>query len=79
MSKKTDSFGVWKTQLAATMRLLREIKGHGLREAARDLGLSPATLSRIERGGGCDISTLLYIHEQTGIKLETLLRKEVAK
>lgn len=73
MSKKTKSLEEWAKKLAATMKLLRELKGKWLREHARDLGMSPATLSRIERGYGCDVATILHIHEQTGVKVETLM------
>lgn len=59
--------------LAKTMLLLREVKGMSLREHAKWLGISPATLSRIERGFGCDLSKLVLIREKTGVKYETLL------
>lgn len=59
--------------LANTMRLVREMKGLSLREHAKLIGLSPATLSRIERGFGCDLAKLVLIREKTGVKYETLL------
>jgi transcriptional regulator with XRE-family HTH domain len=55
------------------MKLLREIKGMGLREHAKHLGLKPATLCRIESGKPCDVATLVQIHKATGVKYETLL------
>lgn len=59
--------------LATTMKLLREIKGMGLREHARHLGVKEATLCRIEQGKGCDLHTLVLIHKATGVKYDTLL------
>lgn len=59
--------------LAKTMKLLREMKGCSLRQHAKWLDMSPATLSRIERGYGCDLAKLVHIHEKTGVKYETLL------
>lgn len=62
----------WKS-LARTMKLLREIKGVGLRQHAKQIGLTPATLCRIEAGKKCDVDTLLRIREKTGVTLNTLL------
>lgn len=59
--------------LANAVRLVREMKGLSLREHAKQLGMSPATLSRIERGFGCDLSKLVLIREKTGVKYEVLL------
>ena len=55
------------------MRLMRELRKMGLREHARELKLSPATLSRIEAGKGCDVDTLTKISRSTGAKITTLL------
>lgn len=60
-------------ELARTMKVLRDIKGMGLREHARNLNMNPATLCRVEAGKGCDLKTLVHIHRATGIKLATLL------
>lgn len=59
--------------LARTMNVLRDLKGCSLREHAAQLGISPATLSRIENEQGCDLATLVKIHKVTGVKLHTLL------
>jgi transcriptional regulator with XRE-family HTH domain len=59
--------------LSRTMVVLRELKGMSMREHAQQLGLSPATLCRIEAGKGCDLATLAKIHQATGIKYHTLL------
>ena len=66
----------WGKALARTMKLLREIKGIGMREHARQLGLPASTLSRIENAKKCDIDTLLVIHTKTGVALNTLLGLE---
>lgn len=63
----------WAAALAKTMTLLREIKGMGLREHAKDIGMNPATLHRIENGKGCDVKTLVMIRKATGVKYHTLL------
>jgi transcriptional regulator with XRE-family HTH domain len=63
----------WTKTLSKTMILLREIKGMGQREHARALGLTVATLNRIENGKKCDVDTLVHIHQKTGIKYDTLL------
>lgn len=49
------------------MRLGEVLKSHrlmsraGVREAAREVGISPATLSRIERGKPCDSGSFAKI------------------
>jgi len=69
----TTTEGDCYESLSRTMVLLREIKGISMREHARQLGMSPATLSRVEAGKGCDLKTLCAIHNATGVKLHTLL------
>jgi transcriptional regulator with XRE-family HTH domain len=69
----TDKPRNWVEHLQRTMKLLREIKGMGQREHARDLGLKISTLNRIEAGKPCDVDTLVYIHEKTNIPYDTLL------
>lgn len=63
----------WVEALARTMKLLRDIKRMGQREHARSLGLAISTLNRIEAGKPCDVDTLVYIHQKTGIPYDTLL------
>lgn len=53
--------------------MIRALKKIGLREHAKFLGLSPATLSRIERGYGCDLDVLVRIHQRTGVPYDVLL------
>lgn len=38
-------------------KLLEKRGGRGIREVAREVGISPATLSRVERGGFPDLET----------------------
>lgn len=63
----------WSDGLARVMILMRDLKGLGLREHARQLGMNPATLHRIEKGKGCDLDTLVFIHQKTGVKYDILL------
>lgn len=63
----------WAKALGDVMTLLREIKGMGLREHARAIGLNPATLSRIEQGKGCDVDQLVKIHKATSVSYDRLL------
>lgn len=72
MSKKGTASRYAKA-LGETLVKLRELKGLGLREHARQLVMSPATLSRIERGHECDLSTIAWISEKTGISVDKLL------
>ena len=44
-----------------TLRQLRESLGLGIRDAAKRAGVSPATLSRVERGYDCSVVTLIKI------------------
>ena len=46
---------------AYTLRQLRESLGLGIRDAAKRAGVSPATLSRVERGYDCSVATLIKI------------------
>jgi len=66
----------WTERLSLVMKLQRETRGESLREYAAHLGVSPATLCRIEQGKPCDVDTLLAIHRRTGIALGTLLGLE---
>ena len=72
MSKKGTASKYAKS-LGDAMKVLRHLKGIGLREHARQLDMSPATLSRIERGYECDLSTVAWISEKTGISVDRLL------
>lgn len=63
----------WAVHLGKTMKLMREMKKMSLRKHASDLKLSPATLSRIENGAGCDMETLINVSTKTGVKVSTLL------
>ena len=63
----------WAKALGEVMTLLRDITGRGVREQAKLLGMSPATLSRIERGYGCDVEQLVKIHQLSGISYDKLL------
>lgn len=63
----------WATALADAMKMLRALSGMSLREYAKHLGLSAATLSRIESGCGCDLDKLVTIHNATKVKYEILL------
>ena len=59
------------TRLGPLLRLHRNVRDIGLREFAREVGISHATLSRIERGYLMDIATWL--------KIQTWLLSEVSR
>jgi hypothetical protein len=63
----------WAMALAKVMTDLRSLKQMGLREHARALEINPATLSRIERGFGCDTDQLVTIQQKTGFSFDALL------
>lgn len=48
-------------RLGEAIKYLRFQGKVGIREQAKAIGVSPATLSRIERGEGCDVNTLLKV------------------
>ena len=55
---------------------IREQRGRrGLRQVAREIGISPATLSRAERGEGCDGETLARIVLWSGVSVKWMLRE----
>lgn len=66
----------WAAVLASVMLRLRSLKKISMREHARELGVSPSTLHRIEHGEGCDVSMLLQLHRATGIAYEALLEEK---
>lgn len=49
------------TNVARLLRLDRNLRDIGVREAAKRIGISAATLSRIERGHAMDAVTLMRI------------------
>lgn len=63
----------WAIALADAMKMLRALSGMSLREYAKHVGLTAATLSRIENGYGCDLDKLVTIHSVTKVKYEILL------
>lgn len=63
----------WTKHLAKTMLLLREMRGMNIRDHAKHLDISHATVSRIENEQPCDVDTLVKIHLATKITLHTLL------
>ena len=63
----------WTKQMAKTLLLLREMSGMNIRDYAKRLDISHATLSRIENEQPCDVDTLIKIHIATGVTLHTLL------
>lgn len=48
-------------RLCVALKLLRATKNVGIREQAKDIGISAATLSRIERGETCDTRSLVKL------------------
>lgn len=62
--------------LANVMKVARSLAGVSLRQYAKRIQVSPATLSRIENGLGCDLSTLAQIRRATKIKYSVLLGEQ---
>jgi len=50
-----------RSTLGRLLRLHRNVNDVGLRELAREIGISHATLSRIERGYMMDVATWLKV------------------
>lgn len=50
-----------RTRLAELLRLHRTMKDLGTRDFAKDIGISSATISRIERGHAMDAATLMAV------------------
>lgn len=48
-------------RLSLLLKSTREYTGLGLRELSKELGISPATLSRIENGKEPDINSLFVV------------------
>ncbi len=63
----------WCQSLAQNVKTVRYLKGVSLREHAKLIGISPATLSRVERGHMCDLSVLSKICDGTGLPVDVLL------
>lgn len=49
------------TRLARLLRLSRNVDDEGVRTIAKQIGVSAATLSRIERGHAMDLATWLKV------------------
>lgn len=63
----------WCKSLAQNLSTVRHLKGISLRAHAKQLGMSPATLSRVERGWPCDLRVLAKICQGTGLPVDVLL------
>lgn len=48
-------------RIGKLLKLYRAMHGEGVRETAKSVGISAATLSRIERGHAMDADTLLKV------------------
>lgn len=74
--KDAAAISIAGAKLANTMKILRELKNVTMREHARQLGMSPATLCRIEAGDLPDLVNLIKIRVRTGISYGTLLGED---
>jgi transcriptional regulator with XRE-family HTH domain len=74
--KDAEAISIAGQKLASTMKLLRELKQVSMRDHAKQLGMSPATLCRIEAGDLPDLVNLIKIRVRTGISYATLLGEE---
>lgn len=63
----------WCISLAQKLSTVRELKGLSIREHAKHLGISSATLCRIEHGKPCDLLVLAKICDGTGLPVDVLL------
>lgn len=50
-----------QTRLGAMLRLYRTVRGRSLRDVAPAMGISAATLMRVETGQACDAATMLKL------------------
>jgi transcriptional regulator with XRE-family HTH domain len=57
------------------IKSVRVLRAHGIREASKKAGISPATLSRIENGKEPDVNSLFAIAKYLGVKMEKLFYK----
>lgn len=48
-------------RIATALKLMRATDNVGLREQAKEIGISPATLSRIERGEQADTRSVVKL------------------
>ena len=58
----------------ARVKMHREGEGWSVRDAAKDIGTSTATLSRVENGGTPDVFTLAKLCRWMGFSAEQALR-----
>ena len=66
--------------LGDVLKERREVTGLGLREAAKQAGISPATFSRIEEGGDdMDVSTFARLCHWLGLSPAMFLSKNGLK
>ena len=63
--------------IGARLRQMRMIRGQSLREQARIIGVSPSTLSELERGvAGISLQRLQTVANELGISVSELLASE---
>ncbi|MGD0165907.1 MAG: helix-turn-helix transcriptional regulator [Gaiellaceae bacterium] len=63
MSKRDTNYELVNQRL----RLTRKQRGLSLRDVAEEIGVSPSTLSRVERGAAPDLATLNKLIDWLGI------------
>jgi transcriptional regulator with XRE-family HTH domain len=61
MSATTEGRAARRTNLGDALRLLRTVRETSLRDMAPDIGISYATLMRIEHGQDIDADTMLKL------------------
>ena len=67
-------------KIGALIRRLRQERGLTQRELARDLSLSPKTVSKWERGGGCpDVSLLAELSAALHVDIPALLAGQLSE
>lgn len=64
-------------EVGARLRQMRKVRGVSLREQARLIGMSPSTLSELERGiAGISLQRLQTVANELGISVSELLASE---
>lgn len=76
MTKPQAVYGRDLHGLGETLQLFRKRANMNVREAGDSIGISAATVSRIERGGVPNVRSYLAVDKWLGKQIDKLLAKE---